>query len=520
MNLPKVRYADGITKQIDTVFTGYNHTRYGNGQIWDCGNLSSREHPLIVTRQKRKAVRKLTKPNGLFARNGLWYADGTALYHDGNKVADVTDSPKTFAVLGDYLIVMPDKKYVRMSSGEVGNLGASWSGAVTVKDGTYAGENAKANTITTNGAAFPFKVGDAIKMTGGILEGEYPIVREISEDGKTMRFYEDTFNLGDKTNASVSNVTMEREIPDMDFLIESENRLWGAKGSQLYASKQGDPFNWNVFDGLASDSYSVTIGSAGDITGAIRYMGYPCFFKENEIYKVYGSRPANFEVMSSASLGVQEDSPKSLAIAGEVLFYLSRPGIMSYSGGVPQVASTALGEVRYTKAVAGSDGMKYYVSMYDGARWNLFVLDASAGIWYREDDLEVIDFARDGDLYALCADGTVWALGDVREAVGEEEGDFLSFAEFGDFDEGSPNRKGVSKIQLRLAVMSGELSVKISYDGGEWIPVRAIPASNKGSVYLPVIPRRCDFFRIRFDGTGEWRLYSFVREVYGGSEVH
>ena len=164
--------------------------------------------------------------------------------------------------------------------------------------------------------------------------------------------------------------------------------------------------------------------------------------------------------------------------------------------------------------------MKYYVSMYDGARWNLFVLDASAGIWYREDDLEVIDFARDGDLYALCADGTVWALGDVREAVGEDEGDFLSFAEFGDFDEGSPNRKGVSKIQLRLAVMSGELSVKISYDGGEWIPVRTIPASNKGSVYLPVIPRRCDFFRIRFDGTGEWRLYSFVREVYGGSEVH
>ena len=519
MELPKIRNASGITKQIATTFTGYNHTRYGNGQIWDCGNLSSAEYPLLVTRKQRRLIRTIEKPNGIIAHNGLWYVDGYGLYKDGVLKLSVDDSRKTLVILGDYLCVFPDKKYIRFSNEETGSLEASWSGSVTVSDGTYAGEKAKANTITTTGTPFPFSVGDAIKLTGGILEGEYPIIREISEDKKTLRFYEDTFSLGEQTSVTISAATAVREVPDMDFVIEGENRLWGAKGGQIYASKLGDAKNWNVFDGLASDSFAVTLGSAGDITGAIRYMGYPCFFKETEIYKVYGSRPSNFELMSSASLGVQADSPKSLAIAGETLFYLSRPGIMSYSGGVPQLASTAFGEETYTKAVGGSDGIKYYVSAHDGKRWNLFVLDTKSGIWYREDDLQVIDFVWDGDLYALCEDGKIWAVGEVRNDVGEAEGAFPSFAEFGDFDEGSPNRKGVSKIQLRLEVMSGELAVKISYDGGNWIPVRTLKASGKGSVYLPVIPQRCDFFRIRFDGTGEWRMHSFVREVYGGSEL-
>ena len=41
----------------------------------------------------------------------------------------------------------------------------------------------------------------------------------------------------------------------------------------------------------------------------------------------------------------------------------------------------------------------------------------------------------------------------------------------------------------------------------------------KRSFYLPIIPRRSDHFRIRFSGTGGWRLYSLVRESYSGSEL-
>lgn len=51
-----------------------------------------------------------------------------------------------------------------------------------------------------------------------------------------------------------SNVSMERKIPDMDFVAELDNRLWGCSNEnhEIYASKPGDPFNFNYFLGGAS----------------------------------------------------------------------------------------------------------------------------------------------------------------------------------------------------------------------------------------------------------------------------
>lgn len=108
-------------------------------------------------------------------------------------------------------------------------------------------------------------------------------------------------------------------------------------------SKLGDPFNWNVFEGLETDSYAVDTGSAGDFTGCVSFLGYPVFFKEDHIYKVYGSIPSNFEVMGSATLGVAKGCGGSLAIAGERLLYLSNSGVMIYSGGIRRACTTPSG---------------------------------------------------------------------------------------------------------------------------------------------------------------------------------
>src|SRR5699024_8801601 len=96
-------------------------------------------------------------------------------------------------------------------------------------------------------------------------------------------------------------VTVSREIPDMDFLTESENRIWGcsSKNHEIYACKLGDPTNWNCFEGISTDSYSATIGSDGDFTGACTHLGNVLFFKEDSIHKVWGSRPADFQIANS-----------------------------------------------------------------------------------------------------------------------------------------------------------------------------------------------------------------------------
>ncbi len=246
-----------------------------------------------------------------------------------------------------------------------------------------------------------------------------------------------------------------------------------------------------MFDGLSTDSYSVPVGGAGDITGMVSFLGYPVIFKPDGIFKVYGSRPTNYQVTPSARLGVAEGSGTSVAVAGEVLFYLSKSGIVSYSGGIPSSISEPFGEARYKNAVAGSDGLKYYVSMQDDKDdWHLFVYDTQSRLWHKEDDLQAIGFAyAEDNLYCLADDGKIWAMGNAAISEGIAEDSVEWFAEFGGFTEQEPNKKGVTKLRIRAELAKNStMTVKIKFDNEEWTPIRTVSAMKKSSFSIPVIP--------------------------------
>jgi len=134
----------------------------------------------------------------------------------------------------------------------------------------------------------------------------------------------------------------------------------------------------------------------------------------------------------------------------------------------------------------------------------------------------VIDFAFTDNLYYLAADGKIWITGNILNpsAFALEE-DFAWYAEFGDCTDGSPNKKSVSKLQLRLELDTGaSLSVQMKYDsGGTWETVSTVAAAGKRSVYLPISPRRCDHYRLKLSGTGGCRIYSLAKEFTVGSEM-
>jgi hypothetical protein len=207
-------------------------------------------------------------------------------------------------------------------------------------------------------------------------------------------------------------ITIERRMPNMDFIIESENRLWGCRYgtavngevvNEIYASKLGDFKNWNCFAGISTDSYVASVGTDGQFTGAITHLGYPLFFKENCVHKVYGNYPANYQIQTTTCRGVQKGCSKSLAIVNEVLYYKSRSAVCAYDGSLPIEVSSALGDVAYHNAVAGSLGNKYYISMDDASYVShLFVYDIVRGMWHREDNTRVNAFcACRGDLYYI-----------------------------------------------------------------------------------------------------------------------
>ena len=520
--LPSMVYGGGIRTSTQMQFLGYDHNLSAqDGALWDMKNLTSDLYPLLSPRKPRYQARKLSRPNGLYAKDGLYWVDGTGFYADGARRGTVTDGRKQFAGIGAYIILLPDKAYYNRLTKEFGSLEAKWSGTADLQDGTYAGEEAKGNTIYAAGAnwAGRFREGDAVTISGAKTESNNKtiIIREI--EGDYLRFYENSF-----TPESGQALTVSRDMPDLDFFCENENRLWGCKGDTVYASKLGDPFNWNVFDGLSTDSYAVDVGSAGDFTACCSYLGYPVMFKEEHIYKVYGDKPSNYQVMGSASLGVEQGSHGSLAIAGETLYYLSRIGVVAYTGGIPQSVSDAFGTVRYRNAVGGSDGVKYYISMEDmEGNFHLFAYDTRYRLWHKEDAMEAVGFGWNTELYALDAAGPLWLNGNARTVPdgATPEAAVESMAEFADFVEGSPNKKGTGKLQMRVELDAGAtLKVEMQFDSdGIWREVDQLSATEKRSFILPIIPRRCDHYQLRLTGSGSWRVYSLSRNHYAGSDL-
>ena len=326
----------------------------------------------------------------------------------------------------------------------------------------------------------------------------------------------------------IGAISVDRQMPSMDFIIESENRLWGCKYgvanngevvNEIYCSKLGDFKNWSCFMGLSTDSYTASCGTDGQFTGAITHMGYPLFFKENCVHKVYGNYPANFQVQTTACRGVQKDCEKSLAIVNETLFYKARSGVCAYDGSLPTEVSYAMGNEAYSDAVGGSHGNKYYTSMKDmQGEYNLFVYDISKGMWHKEDDLQVDSFCScHGELYAISGGKILTMLGSGDP--GERNIEWM--VETGEIGISSPDMKYVSRITLRMAMdIDAEVGIFAQYDfNDEWECQCVLRGTNLRSFSIPIRPKRCDYMKLRIEGVGGVKVYSITKTIEQGSEL-
>ena len=390
---------------------------------------------------------------------------------------------------------------------------------ITFDENTFysASEDPQKVTITrTNWEEFPFKKGDAVTITGcsqaGNNKEEEILIKSVSPTALT--FDDDTFTA---VNSEANEVTIKRTVPDLDFICESNYRLWGTHGNTIYSSKFSDPFNFKVFEGLASDSYAIEVGSEGEFTGCIPYSSHICFFKENTLHKLYGTKPSNFQITTVSVYGVQSGSERSMQIVNEQLLYKGVGGVYSYTGGVPELISEKFGNKRYSDAVACCDGEKYYISMKQGDTWNLFTYDVAKNIWLREDDTQAVDMTfYDGKLYYLDARGGLYYIDKTADRNDIEWG-----ATFCTMHETMNERKGYSKFHLRMDLSAGSwLAVDIKTDNDlQWKQVYTTHNERAKTVSIPIMPTRCDSIDIRLRGKGKCTIKAFIREFTVGSDV-
>ena len=335
-------------------------------------------------------------------------------------------------------------------------------------------------------------------------------------------------------------VTINRTVPDLDYVCESNNRLWGCKYgmengqvvNEIRACKLGDFRNWQCFMGLSTDSYTASIGTDGVWTGAISQKGYPVFFKENCIHRVSGNTPGSFQITTTVCRGVQRGSWRSLAIVGERVYYKSRQDVMAYDGAMPISVSEELGGALYSDARAGAVGNTYYISMKDaGDKWNLFTYNTEKNVWYREDSLKARCFAPVADeLFAIDEDANTLLA--MQGSMGTLEDDFTWKAEFGisgvEYAEanGGMSRTDLtgnhylSRFDIRMYLEEGgKAQLEIMYNSdGKWTQQGEIKGNRMKTFTLPVIPKRCDHLRIRLKGKGYFRIYSIGRIMEVGSD--
>ncbi len=578
MKYPILSEMNTSREWLDT-FGGYNHNlKIGEGEFYEMKNLSSDNYPILSPRPKRGVAYTPSKPQGMVAKDALCYVDGGDFVINEYRVAmELTedDTPKTLVSMGAYVIIMPDKKYINTADlSDYGPIEATVKTTGTVSftlckvDGIdydnvttsdtqpyepnnmdlwldtssephslkqYSTTSEMWSTIATTyikisatGIGKPFNVNDGVLLSG-IKSADLADLNASMVIWAKGDNYIVVRGILDRLEEQTEEVTVTRAMPNMDFIVESENRLWGCRYgaaingeivNEIYASKLGDFKNWNCFMGISTDSYAASVGTDGQFTGAITHLGYPIFFKENYLHKVYGNYPANYQIQTTACRGVQKECGKSLAIVNEVLYYKARSGICAYDGSLPTEISSALGDMSYSKAVAGALGNKYYVSMCDTSEdYHLFVYDTLKGMWHREDDTQATDFCNcRGDLYYIdYADNQIKT---VRGTGVKEDGPIKWEAVTGIIGTDSPDKKYISRMEVRMKLDVGSRVVfYVEYDSsGEWEHLFAMTGKNIQSFPVPIKPRRCDHLRLRMMGEGDAKIFSICKTVEWGSD--
>ena len=312
MHLPTFPRAMPVTRRVQTDFRGYDH-RPGcpEGGIYEMTNGSA---------------------NGLFAVDGgLLWCTGQTLYFNGTPVDGCTlvNGPKVFAELGGTVLIWPDKVWYRPDMGTFGSAEPSWSGTVALQRSDDS-SGARADSVAASGIDTPFRVGDAVTFSGFSTpedNGTY-IIRAIA--GAVLVFDPDTFS----AVGAVEHITVTRRMPLALHACTYANRIWACAQDTVWCTKLGDPLSWYWYEAdengtVATAAWSVDVGTPGNFSGCAATGSGVVFLKPDGLWRLYGTKPDNFQLIASAALGTEKNSGRSLVTAAETLYALVSLGARS-----------------------------------------------------------------------------------------------------------------------------------------------------------------------------------------------
>jgi hypothetical protein len=320
----------------------------------------------------------------------------------------------------------------------------------------------------------------------------------LPSDGSTLPNIGDGSDYDDPTKRPYPTY---KPCPNIDYATVHNNRIFGVEGDNIYGNALGIYDNWIKFDETSMASWAADVASQGDFVGITMYADHVVFFKPNYIHEQWGNVPP-FRIKDIFAVGTIDN--RSIKEVDGVLFFCWKNGVYVYTGGKPKLISLNLNK-QYKQARAGTDGRKYYLSMYDGSQWDLFVYDTEFRIWTREDNLNVIEFAYwNNYLYALTYDGKILKFNSGSETV--------SWEAITEYYAGDIINKYVHEIRLRFEIANGaNLTISIQYDDGSFEMVKSYTGTASTAIQTlkcSIIPKQAYRYRIKFVGTGYAKIHA------------
>lgn len=282
----------------------------------------------------------------------------------------------------------------------------------------------------------------------------------------------------------------DEHSPIFNHITVWNSRLFGARDSVVVCSSAGTFNDWTCDIPETTDASGLTTGgydashawysttqantkSTGDIVAITAYDGHPIIFKDDYMHQINNNKNP-FRIQDIVATGCV--SARSICELDGVLYFASRDGIYSYSGGYPRIISEPLNSTVYgSDVVCGAyDGVLYmYNQKISGSK--IFTYCPQNGLWAMisnpHGDSPIVTFAvNDSGIFSVDENKAVY-----RYPMGDEKGEPAEwYVKTDRMFSGDAGDKRIHSIEF---VASGkDLSVSIIKD--------ALPDESFGSVTI------------------------------------
>lgn len=533
MYQPIIRTGNAKTVDINT-FGGLNRTdTIANEEFYDMKNIApSYPYPavragystidcidaaarIILSMEKEADVWYFTGIADAKGRSCFYYKNKCIPYKGNTNYSLTADSS---VMMGEKIFIFPDKLYFDTTQSGAGlqDMGCK---VTPSKIDFYGSKNTKTDVIinyltaSESGAWDGFSKGDSLIISGtgtgndtvvvkqrGSAVSDSDIVSVVVEKISGRTLYVLCYNSAGKAvtltrQSGVTGVTVEKYIPDMQYVCVHNNRLFGAgtDGRYIYASKLGDGCDFNSFAGLSTDSWWSEVATSDVFTGIVSYQNHVYAFKRHCFHEIYGDKPSNFKIPYLTKTGCTDG--RSITELDGVLYFAGADGVYAYNGGAAKNIAVKL-DIKVASAVGGADAENLYMRLND----KLYVYHVRRQMWYQYDDTPVYDiFCADGNLFFAEEGGislqggdncnVCWSLVSKQYRAG-----FM--------------KTNLINIWLLLSLGEGaQAHVSVSTDGGPFRLWDTVYADTVRSVRIPMRMNKCDTFQLKLEGVGDCMLH-------------